>query len=113
MEKWVGLWSWTELLGCSHVWISTYKSLGGGGGCFEELKVKLLSEFSSDQKQTKSKNRQGSHDKQINISTDSRVATKHIFEMEMFSCLHLKLQQNNGISLRKEALIKYWYFPNP
>lgn len=89
MGKLIGLWSWAELLGCSHVWISTYKSLGGG--CFGELKAKLLSKFSSDQKQTKSENSQGSHDKQINISTDSRVATKHIFEMEMFSCLHLKI----------------------
>ena len=73
--------------------------------------IKLLLKFSSDQKKKK-KNWRGGHDKQINISTDSRLATKQVFEMGMFSCLHLKLQQNNSISPRKEALIKDWYFPN-
>jgi hypothetical protein len=49
---------------------------------------KLPLKFSSDQKQTKYARK---HNKQINISTDSRLTTKHIFEMGMFSCLHLKL----------------------
>lgn len=66
--------------------------------------IKLLLKFSSDRE--KKKNWRGGHDKQINISTDSRLAKKQVFEMGMFSCLHLKLQQNNSISPRKDALIK-------